>query len=59
MMRSLPDVVWQQAGKATFSCVSLTVDSEWKENKIKVLRNLVPTQFAADLLDISKKMHYR
>lgn len=35
------------------------VDNEWKENKIKVLKNLVPTLFVADLLGISEKMYYR
>lgn len=35
------------------------VDNEGKKNKIKVLRNLVPTLFVADLLGISQKMYYR
>lgn len=33
------------------------VDSEWKENEMKVLRNLVPAPFAAGLKDISEKVH--
>lgn len=55
---SLHNVIWQQVGRAMFSCL-LMVDNEGKENKIKVLRNLVPTLFVADLLGISQKMCYR
>lgn len=50
VMRSLPDTIGEQAGKATFSCL-LVVDNEWKENK--VLRTLLPTPSVADLLGIS------
>lgn len=52
VMRSLPDMIGEQAGKATFSCL-LVVDNEWKENKVKVLRTLLSMPFVADLLGIS------
>lgn len=35
--RSLPDVIWQQAGKATFLCL-LMVGNEWK-NKNPLQKN--------------------